>query len=175
MTRSTRAKSDTVVEFIGLTKADLIAIYDPELAIVEAIKMAREMSRAELIEKIQTSRWLEKQFREKPCPKGHAFGDPKCGLMCFIKVIEPMNSPLTSIYTPRASNYKFHSWYTDDLVSARSLDPNYSSVLGDNYRALTAQFDVAVDHTVGWWWRIPYGWYLTLKRKWNRLFIIDGD
>lgn len=51
------------------------------------------------------------------------------------------------------------------VTTISSVESPHLDALAENYRALDRQF--AVDKKIGWWWRVPFSWWLSLKKWWN--------
>jgi hypothetical protein len=60
-----------------------------------------------------------------------------CGVMCHITTIDKFDTPMVTAFAKVVAPGTMHEWTTDTVA----------------------------DRTYGWWWRIPYGWLLSLKRR----------
>jgi len=71
--------------------------------------------------------------------KVHALVKHGChGVVCHITDIEPIDTPFVNMLPKITSKHLYHQWLTDKLVP---------------------------EQQAGWWWRVPYGWWLSLKRR----------
>ena len=97
-----------------MTKAQLIAILDPEMGIEQTLSWSRS-SKAKIIAAIRRQIARESAASRRPCPKGHKPGDPECDLTCHLTGIVPMDSPFLE-QAPKVKNrHELHEWLNDDL------------------------------------------------------------
>jgi hypothetical protein len=149
-----------------LTKEQLILqhLTDQDSSPEDCIRYTR-MRKADLIELVRSRRRAEQRASRQRCPRGHEPGDPKCDLVgCFITIIDPYPTPFLETLSTSVASGMNHSWVYDEWTpvhTGRALAARNENMMkwGALVNGLYKQFEVP-ERQVGWWWRVPYGWWL---------------
>jgi len=91
------------------------------------------------VEQMRNVFWLERW--EKTCPQGHLVRHDKCDLTCEVVPIKPFPTPFFT-QMPK------------------------SNIPGTTHAWVTGSTDEFLDTQVGWWWRKPWSWWMSL---WSRV------
>jgi len=87
------------------------------------------------VKRLKAALRAERRKWDEKCPKGHLVRYDECDLAgCYITVIEPFPSPIFSTLPKTTYPGMMHEWEIDKI-----------------------------EREVGWWWRVPYGWWLSIK------------
>jgi hypothetical protein len=147
-----------------MKKKDLIIVLDqePDVDLLEVLRHS-QMTRVQLIREIKAK--IRRESRPAgPCPKGHKPDDPTCDLTCWVTNIEPFSdAPAYALAAKTRCKSEYHQRLTDNLTAAGNPDEKYIEPMAQLFRGLDAQF--AADNSIGWFWRVPYGWWLKLTRR----------
>jgi len=171
-----RRSGTSIKDLMKLKKQDLILQYllDEDDSPEDALRYAR-------MRKVELVKLARKEIRRRdrppgPCPNKHEPGDPKCDLMCWVVNISPpdtttgpffrgLGQPALDYRTAHPGTY--HQWYLDDPVSSKVHTTEHIEKLGELYAGIEKHFAVP-EKEIGWWVRIPYGWWLALKGRWHK-------
>ena len=120
----------------------------------EILRLRRLLRAANKRTRDEKKRWDEK------CPQGHLIRYDECDLTCHITLIDPMPSVFMSALPKVTAKQLMGTWAMDDLSAATNWEAFRTHVY-----SLFDAFGATTERRVGWWWRVPYGWWLKLWRK----------
>jgi hypothetical protein len=121
------------------------------------VQARKQLARLRKKLRAEEARWDEK------CPKGHLVRHDECDfILCSLAQIDPWPTEFTSLVPKGHSRAFMHKWPIDKLAVPVGVTQFWGS-LGERYAALDVAF--AVDKKIGWWWRVPFGWWLKLRKK----------
>jgi hypothetical protein len=150
----------------------------------EILRLSRLLKSANAKVRYESARWDEK------CPKGHLIRYDECDLVgCYLVTIGTDEYPYIALAPKAIAPITQHEWIKDALSDPSVTVSTHPEPPAPDYtpRALLStlefqqplsqftdwskfatklydQFPI-VERKVGWWWRVPYGWWLKLWRK----------
>lgn len=168
-----------------MSKAELIEFLAGNETTASEVLALAKLSRPILVKRVQAAMRRQERYRNTPCPNGHKAGDPNCDLTCWITAMTEV-TPFLSIAAKLPASGALHAWMVDAptettsqlaVPSATMERSLYSRGDADLVRRINRAIDRHLDlvenppHWTehlpwawGWWWRVPYGWYLWLDR-----------
>lgn len=192
-TRKSKKTQPWYAPYLKMTKAQLIAILDPEMGIEQTLTLGKKTKRAlayQIRKKIRQEVQEQDAARKRLCPKGHKYDDPACSLSCHVVEINPHQTPFITDAPRVPASSVTHSWVSDTLkpiddpppppaVAQRrtelllsGIDAKYLDPLAKMYEELNRQFDVPKRKP---WWRrwldVIHGWadynWELIKFQWD--------